>query len=348
LSGVQKTQSSLASGKRFGPEWYFGVAPMHSSFHFSLLENGLDFLLSSLEHLTQASGRGDQKRSLKYALLHLCSGIELIFKERLRQEHWSLVFKDVNKADKQAYEAGDFPSVTFQEAQDRLTGICGIEISDKQHRQLKNLRDRRNQLEHFGALDSRPAVMASVSSMVSFVIDFVESAFEPKQLAEERDLLQQIRAGLGGCEAFVTQRWEEIRQDVERFDTVVECPTCGEEAFVIYDATVKCRFCNHASDPKEAADEYITGVLGHSRYESVKDGGGFWPLHNCPECDCEALVEQTPLEDGSQAFICFNCGEQWALGHLEECSSCGRVYQPHQPEDPGICQECWRYKVEKD
>jgi hypothetical protein len=56
-------------------------------FHYSLLENGLDFVLSSLESLTLASAVGPsiagaapnvvngQKRHLKYALLHLCSGV---------------------------------------------------------------------------------------------------------------------------------------------------------------------------------------------------------------------------------------------------------------------------------
>ena len=89
---------------------------MESEFKFSLLENGLDFLLSSLEHLTAASAipsskvnevvqAVEQKRHLKCALLHLCSSIELIFKERLRQEHWSLVFKDVSKASRAAISA---------------------------------------------------------------------------------------------------------------------------------------------------------------------------------------------------------------------------------------------------
>ena len=81
-------------------------------FNFSLLENGLDFLRSSLEHLTAASAVPlaspsrtneyaalDQKRHLKYALIHLCSSIELILKERLRQEDWRQVFSDPDKAD---------------------------------------------------------------------------------------------------------------------------------------------------------------------------------------------------------------------------------------------------------
>jgi hypothetical protein len=98
---------------------------MESDFRYSLLENGLDFVLSSLEHLTAASAftatpphakQLQQKRHLKYALLHLCSGIELIFKERLRQEDWQLIFNNVEEADEKVYESGDFKSVYFNDA----------------------------------------------------------------------------------------------------------------------------------------------------------------------------------------------------------------------------------------
>src|SRR2546426_9855541 len=56
--------------------------------HFTLLENGLDFVWSAVEHLSVATS----KRELKYALLHLVSGIELILKERLRREDWKPLF----------------------------------------------------------------------------------------------------------------------------------------------------------------------------------------------------------------------------------------------------------------
>ena len=75
---------------------------MQGDFRFSPLQNGFEFLFSSLEHLTAASAiltpsvplttqeAWTQKRHLKYALLHLCSSIEVLFKVRLKQEHWSL------------------------------------------------------------------------------------------------------------------------------------------------------------------------------------------------------------------------------------------------------------------
>jgi hypothetical protein len=139
---------------------------MQGDFRFSPLENGLDFLLSSLEHLTAASSIAKpgeeltpeqtwhQKRHLKYALLHLCSSIEVLFKVRLKQEHWSLVFANVNKADNEAQDDGEFESVAFHDLMDRLVRICKIDLSEEQRRQLTNLRKRRNRMEHFGTVDS--------------------------------------------------------------------------------------------------------------------------------------------------------------------------------------------------
>jgi hypothetical protein len=65
---------------------------------FTPIRNGLDFIHSALEHLQQAEG----SRELKYATLHLWSGIEILLKVRLQQEHWSLIFaepKNASKAD---------------------------------------------------------------------------------------------------------------------------------------------------------------------------------------------------------------------------------------------------------
>jgi hypothetical protein len=274
---------------------------MAADFKFSLLENGLDFLLSSLRHLTAASAppaslqttggkilqTADQKRDLKYALLHLCSSIELVFKERLRQEHWSLVFKDISKASREAYDLGDFQSVTFQEAQDRLVGICEIEFTQSQLRDLKNLRDRRNKVEHFGAVDSLPAVQASVSKMVTFLVDFVEEAFEQESLEEEEALIADIRSKLGNCNSVVEQRWKEIQKEVDSQYSSIECPTCQQKALSADGGTVKCLFCNYAADSKDAANDYVSNILGFdSRYAHNLGGPDCIPeaallLHEC-------------------------------------------------------------------
>ncbi len=70
---------------------------------YELFENGLDFILSGLEHL---STKPLNKRAYKFGVLHLAAGIELILKERLRREHWSLLFENVDKANAAALASG--------------------------------------------------------------------------------------------------------------------------------------------------------------------------------------------------------------------------------------------------
>lgn len=51
---------------------------------YSMLENGMDFIISGILHLQKAESENVEEniqgRELKYALLHLSSGIELVFK----------------------------------------------------------------------------------------------------------------------------------------------------------------------------------------------------------------------------------------------------------------------------
>ena len=328
---------------------------MQGDFRFSPLENGLDFLLSSLEHLTAASfiakpgeeltpeQTWHQKRHLKYAVLHLCSSIEVFFKVRLKQEHWSLVFANVDKADQTAQDEGDFESVAFRDLMGRLVRICKIDFSEEQRRQLTNLRKRRNRMEHFGAVDSLLAISASVSTMVSFTVDFVESTFKPKDLQEQRILINQIRGRLGSCSAFIDQRWKDIRKDVDGFNSVIECPTCLQPALEVDAGSIRCRFCYHTANPKEAAIEYITRVLADDSRNAVEKDGGKWPLNACPNCGSDTLVTRIP-DHGS---FCFTCGRKWALGGLTRCS-CGKQFVVTDDDDIGICATCFRMRKEKD
>lgn len=75
-----------------------------------MLENGMDFIISGILHLQKAESENVEEniqgRELKYALLHLSSGIELVFKSRLNIEHWTYIFEDMNKASKKSYKDG--------------------------------------------------------------------------------------------------------------------------------------------------------------------------------------------------------------------------------------------------
>lgn len=49
-----------------------------------IIENALDYVLSAAEHACK-----DNHRDLKYAVLHLFAGIELLIKARLALPDWS-------------------------------------------------------------------------------------------------------------------------------------------------------------------------------------------------------------------------------------------------------------------
>lgn len=58
---------------------------------YSMLENGMDFIISGILHQQKAESENAEEniqgRELKCAFLHLSSGIELVFKSRLNIEH---------------------------------------------------------------------------------------------------------------------------------------------------------------------------------------------------------------------------------------------------------------------
>ncbi len=66
---------------------------------YGLLENGLDFILSSTEYLMS----GKSKSDIKYGLLHLSSGIELVFKYRLFIVNREYVFQNLKEANHQKF-----------------------------------------------------------------------------------------------------------------------------------------------------------------------------------------------------------------------------------------------------
>ena len=104
----------------------------NSTLAYSLLQNGLDYILSALENLR---GESPTERQLKYAVIHLSAGVDLILKERLRLEHGSLIFADSDKATKERFESGNFVSVGFPQLVNRLSSICGVEFDDKDKQQ---------------------------------------------------------------------------------------------------------------------------------------------------------------------------------------------------------------------
>lgn len=87
----------------------------------NLLENGLDFLCEALTPIVQTQ----DERKLKYSVLHICAGVELILKKIVFDINWQWIFKDESKASEQALSTGNFESINFGGIKLRLPGRTG-------------------------------------------------------------------------------------------------------------------------------------------------------------------------------------------------------------------------------
>jgi hypothetical protein len=306
---------------------------------FPPLRNGLDFVHSALEHLQDAS----DPRGLKYATLHLWSGVEILLKVRLQQEHWTLVFAEPKNATSAEYEAGTFKSVAFEDCLTRLAGIAGVTLSDSDRRKLKALQTQRNRFEHFGLVASFQAVQGSAASALSVVLDAILPELEHDLFGDQdRALLAEIRQMLGSIDAVVEKRWRDIRSKVDAVPVVLTCLECSQPAAVPEDG-LRCLFCAGYVETSVAVERYARDLLGFCEYTTIKDGGES-PIRVCPNCENETLVDGEHA-GGRWQYVCFSCGEAWAGGDLDHCGSCGELYVP---DDCAVCDNCLSRAASRD
>ncbi len=304
---------------------------------FSLLENAFDFILSALECIAS-------EKDLKYAILHLSAGLELVLKERLKLEHWSLVFEKIEKANWQSYELGEFVSVNIDTCIERLSGICQITFTPKEKEALTHLRKMRNKLEHFSIVDSVVAIRSATVKVLSIVLDFVSLHLPDEKFSQaETEMFTLIKAKLVELEEFVSHRMETLKPILEADSKnlfIVACPACYQEALVLGDGNPRCRFCYYENTPNKVADEYLETIQGESHYLAVKDGGEY-PLYFCPSCEGEALVhlDNENINDDVVGWVCFDCGEHWGPSGIDFCGRCGRPYE--EKDESAICNECY-------
>lgn len=304
---------------------------------FELLENGLDFIASGLDNIA----RGATKSDLKYGVLHLFSGIELVLKARLQQEDWRLLFPDQAKADENSYKAGNFRSIGLADCLQRLEEECGIEISDEGIEKLDAIRIRRNRLEHFAIVDTKVAIESVAAQALGVLLDFISDAFEDSSVSDhEKELLLRIRERLSEFDAFTKDRLAEISADSNgrrrEFTNSIECPCCLQQT-LLADVSVVCIFCGYRASAEDAANFFV------SQHQIRRT------IYFCPDCDNETVIDLGAAGNAAPAtqFVCFGCGIKWDEGSLEECPLCqGLEYRDSMT--PMGCGDCFRGYVAQD
>lgn len=301
----------------------------------NLIGNALDYLLLAGEQAREGS-----PRMLKHALATLADGVELLLKARLELYDWSLLFKNVDDADRDEFKSGDFQSVTFEQTVKRLKQICDVEVNPRHLSTLNALRVLRNKIRHFAVQADRQTAESLIARACSFAVDFVAKHLEAHLDTDSAESLRSLRCILGQYQGFVDARMKEIKAalDAQNYSVHVECPQCLQETLYAEEGESSCAFCGYRAKGEDAAAAWFDRNFGHildpkDRLELEDE------IMSCPECGAWACVH-----DASHGRICLACGES---GAYEHCSRCGRLIAG-EPLPGDHCQECWDQKMERD
>lgn len=296
--------------------------PFDERFLCDPIESGLELILRGLEYLAD----NPNPRRRKHAILDLSAGVEALLRERLRQEHWSLVFDDPAEASKDAYDDGSFPAVRLNDCLDRLQEICGLEVAPRWRWGIESLARRRSRLEGRGLVEATPVLMAVVVAVVN---PFVDSVPPGRLNASLSTLLDGIRGRLATLEGRIGDALRLIAEKRPN-EALLACPNCRQEATLVVDDGPRCLYCDYCGKPEKVADEYARDLFpGEDRA----------PYH-CPACERNALLDVgDPDED--PWYKCFACGRSWGVDGLAFCSWCGQPFEPPADDsDEDLCQKC--------
>lgn len=290
----------------------------------TLLDNALDFLLSAAEAVNRNAG----PRSLKEAVLHLANGIELVIKARIAQEHWSLIFANIDQASYAKIVSGDFVSVDYGKAIERLREIVGVAVARQSDEHLQSLRKQRNRLTHFASELDAAQTKSLLAKGMAFCVTFCEQ--QNMVTPDAKGKIDAIHENLASLQEFVDAGMGSIRA-LDQYTLIWECPECLRKTLAIDGGCAHCLFCERNIDPRRLA---VINSAGDT--------------YDCPECYEELTFAFVPSNDEPRRWACFSCGQHGE--HYDLCERCElpddfRDYD--QDDDLKICERCWEHLMER-
>lgn len=312
--------------------------------HRLLIENAIDFIDRAIDEIRLRSGATEHEN--KFAALFLASGIEVMVKARLAQEHWILVFEDPSRATLGRFQSGDFVSVSAGKVIQRLNDVTGVRIDPDQ---AKRVFDLRNRLVHFAPSPTGNASRVILAGGLSFVASFLFEHLRPRSPADQQHYIEAAQARIMDAyqelKDFADKRMLLLKGELMQQAVVVECPNCSKMALVtdVEGSTMspQCLFCYFTGSGPEVAEAYAEQVLHLSAYEAIKDGGED-PVRDCPECDENSLVPGAAVANRPKIdYLCFSCSTTYEHDELIDCERCGALI-PALDDDWSVCSICSR------
>lgn len=317
-------------------------------FFDSLTRNAIDFLNKSI---------GELDNSPKYSVIHFCSALELFLKARLLVEHWSLIITKPENANLSGFKAGDFHSVSMQEAINRLKNISGEKIGNKAGTKFEIVRNHRNKLIHF--FHEKYIVKPDDKTLEEVVPEqysawfYLHALLTVKWRSVFKDYLEKIEAFnhlMHRHSDYLHAKYEELKPEIEKEKCngiqYQSCYFCSFDAAKVDDRddplfSCTCRVCNMRSNllvvacPNCSTDIQVKD-LGHGECEKCgfvleldflidkldpnKDPKEEPVRAYCGYCEYTATPTVIPFNSEYLCLICLELHEE-----LETCEWCNEL-----------------------
>ena len=285
-----------------------------------LIENAFDFIENATNRLANSDSNSLE---IKYTILHLSSGLELLLKQPLVDQHWSLIFSNVDKASKLIYESGEFSSINIESIEFRLKGIHPLKTDDIRFDKVKELRKLRNRIEHFSAPLTKEQVVTLVFDCCNVAINLIDKFEILKSYPDIQEEYDSIIKNILKLEEFTKNRMEHIKPEIQEFESkntiVIKCPRCHQTALPLYEDPRKCLFCKNSYDLEELPELWVEEFQYRTPQDELADPS----LKECKECHEVRLL----FMEMQERWICFNCEDSWLPSEISVCEICGTPFE---------------------
>ncbi len=286
----------------------------HHDIFDSLTRNAFDFL---------ERGIAEFDKNAKYSVIHFCAAVEMLLKARLMKEHWSLIVSKPDQASLIKFMAGDFISVTLEDARARIRDVAGEDIGDDAYGSFRTLANHRNKMVHFfhKALDNDEKAKAQI------VAEHCRSWFHQHRLLirwstyfhEFRSEIARADRAMKGHRKYLSAKFKALKTELDAARKEANMPTaCGACGFkaAIPDAvdhqiaSLRCVVCDHtetqvALECPHCGEAIVMVTEGYATCEHCKERVE-------PEHLAEALTDHAAahlaFKDGDDSWEPANCG----------------------------------------
>lgn len=315
----------------------------------SLTRNAFDFLQRGIDEFDT---------NPKYSVIHVCAAVEMLLKARLMKEHWSLIASKPDQANLAKFMAGDFISVTLEDARARIRDVAGEDIGDEAYGSFRALANHRNKMVHF----FHPEMDSDDKAKAQIVAEHCRSWFHLHRLLNRwdsyfRDFGDEIARADRAMKAhrkYLSAKFKALKTELDaarKAGAVPRaCTACGFKAAVPDDlddqiASLRCLVCDHAETQVEIDCPHCGEpvVIANEGYAACEHCGKQIEPEHLADALTDHAAAHIAIADGDDSWGPANCGACEGYhtvvkrGDHYFCTSCFDISE--HTEQCGWCSE---------